>query len=167
MPKKTRIKRTYSFRKLQKKFPFIVADAVNVIGRRLVKSIMDGVDRGVDVNGKPFEPLSANTKALGGNKPLKRSGKMKDGLTKKPATVQDLKFVIDATATSRGEIYGAFHNQGYKNSYKKKQWFKGATIPKREWFGIPMNMKSGGSELKKAMREIHPRVASAWRKIAR
>ena len=108
MPKKTRIKRTYSFRKLQKKFPFIVADAVNVIGRRLVKSIMDGVDRGVDVNGKPFEPLSANTKALGGNKPLKRSGKMKDGLTKKPATVQDLKFVIDATATSRGEIYGAF-----------------------------------------------------------
>ena len=61
MPKKTRIKTTYSFKKLQKKFPGIVVDALNVISRRLVKSIQDGIDRGQDINGSSFEPLSANT----------------------------------------------------------------------------------------------------------
>ena len=165
MPKKTRIRRTYSFKKLQKKFPSIVVDALNVIGRRLVKSMDDGIDRGQDIHGNTFEPLSDNTKALGGNKPLKRSGKMQKGLRKYEATVSKPQFIIEMSAQSRGNTYGAFHNQGYKNSFKKKQWFKGATIPKREWFGVTKDMKPGGSELKKAMGEIHPRVASEWRKL--
>ena len=165
MPMKTRIRKTYSFKKLQKKFPGIVVDALNVISRRLVKSIKDGIDRGQDINGNSFESLSANTKALGGNKPLKRSGKMRDGLTRTPATVSKPQVIIEMTAKSGDDVYGAFHNQGYKNSFKEKQWFKGATIPKREWFGVTKDMKPGGSEIKKAMGEIHPRVASAWRKL--
>ena len=164
MPKKTRIRRTYSFKKLQRKFPGIVVDIVNVIGRRLTKSIMDGIDRGEDINGHSFKSLSPNTKALGGNKPLKRTGKMQKGLRKYPATISKHQFIIEMTAKSRGSTYGAFHNQGYINSNKPKQWFKGAEIPKREWFGITKDMKAGGSELNKAMKEIHPRVASAWRK---
>ena len=136
MPKKTRIRRTYSFKKLQRKFPSIVADALNVIGRRLVKSMMDGIDRGQDINGSSFAPLKSTTESLGGKQPLKRTGKMQDGLRKYEATVSKLQFMIEMNAKSRGEVYGAFHNQGYTNSNKPKQWFKGAVIPKREWFGI-------------------------------
>ena len=156
MPKKTRIKRTYSFKKLQKKFPEIVVDSLNVIGRRLVKSIMDGIDRGQDIHGSSFAPLESTTKSLGGKQPLKRTGKMKDGLRKYPATVSKPQFMVEMNAKSKkvgkragGEIYGAFHNQGYTNSFKTKQWFKGAKIPKREWFGVTKDMKAGGSELKK------------------
>ena len=163
MPKKSRIRRTYSFKKLQKKLPGIVADVLNVISRRLVKSIKDGVDRGRDIHGDSFDPLSPATKALGGNKPLKRSGKMQKGLRKYPATVSKPQFIVEMTAKSRGDVYGAFHNQGYTNSNKPKQWFKGAKIPKREWFGITKDMKPGGKDLEKALREIHPRVASKWR----
>ena len=161
---KTRIRRTYSFKKLQRKFPKMVSDSINVIGSRLVKAIQDGIDKGVDVNGKKFEPLSENTKTLGGKKPLKRSGKMQKGIKKIPSNPNTLKFIIEMSAQSRGDIYGAFHNQGYTNSFKKKQWFKGATIPKREWFGIPHSMKPGGSELKKAIKLIAPMIARAWKK---
>ena len=162
MPKKTRIRRTYSFKKLQRKFPSIVADALNVIGKRLVKSMMDGIDRGRDINGNSFAPLKSTTKALGGKQPLKRTGKMQDGLRKYPATVSKLQFMIEMNAKSRGEVYGAFHNMGYKNS--PDSWFPNAEVPKRKWFGLTKEMKPGGAEFKKAIKEIHKRVVSAWRK---
>ena len=164
MPKNVKIKQTFSFKRLQRKFPGMVVDSLNVIGRRLIKSIMEGIDKGQDINENAFKPLSANTKLLGGSKPLKRTGKMQKGLKKKPATISNPNFVITMSAESRGDTYGAFHNQGYKNSYKPKQWFKGAKIPKREWFGIPKNMKDDGSEIKKAMKEMTHRVAKAWSK---
>ena len=164
MPKKN-YRTTFSFKKLQRQFPQLVTDAINVIGRRLTLSIKQGVDKGQDINGSPFERLSNNTKKLGGRKPLKRTGKLKKGLTLTQATISKPQFVIEMSAKSRGEVYGAFHNQGYTNSHKPKQWFKGAVIPKREWFGITKDMRTGGKNLKNAMAEISPRIASAWKKI--
>ena len=162
MPNK--ISKTFDFKKLKRKFPGILSDALNTVGSRLVKSIQDGIDKGKDIKGNSFEPLSDTTKELGGRKPLDRSGKMKKGLKKEPAKPSDLKFIIEMSAESRGEIYGAFHNQGYTNSFKKKQWFKGAKIPMREWFGITKEMQPDGKEYKKAMKEVQARIVSAWSK---
>ena len=163
MPK-SKIKKTFSFKKLESLMPGIIAQTINTIGNRLVKSIKDNLESGRDINGNSFEGLSANTLKLGGNKPLVRSGKMKKGIKKTPATETSPKFVLEMTAKSRGEVYGAFHNQGYTNSFKKKQWFKGATIPRREWWGMTKEMQPEGKEFKKAMKEIHKRVVSAWHK---
>jgi len=162
MPNK--IKKTFDFDKLKRKFPSIMSDALNTVGNRLIKSIKDGIDDGNDINGNAFDSLSSSTQDLGGRKPLKRSGKMKDGLKKEPAKPSDLKFIIEMTEKSRGEIYGAYHNQGYTNSNKKKQWFKGAVIPKREWFGVTKEMQPDGKEMKKAMKEVNARIVAAWRK---
>ena len=162
MPNK--IKKTFDFKKLKRKLPGILSDAINVVGNRLVLSINDGIDKGIDIKGRPFKPLSEHTKALGGNKPLRRSGKMKRGLKKDPASPSNLKFVIEMTEKSRGEVYGAYHNQGYTNSNKKGQWFKNAKIPKREWFGITKDMQPDGKEFKKAMKEVQARIVAAWRK---
>ena len=159
-----RIKKTFDFKKLKRKFPGILSDALNVIGNRLVKSMEDGIDRGEDIKGNSFEPLKSTTMATGGKRPLKRSGKMKKGLKKDPAKPSDLKFIIEMTEKSKGEVYGAYHNQGYTNSNKKKQWFKNAKIPKREWFGITKEMQPDGKEMKKAMVEVQARIVSAWSK---
>ena len=162
MPNK--INKTFDFAKLKRKFPGILSDTLNVVGNRLVKSIKDGIDQGKDIRGDNFAPLSDNTMALGGKKPLNRTGKMKNGLTKEPARPSDLKFIVEMSAESRGSIYGAFHNQGYTNSNKKGQWFKGASVLKREWFGITKDMKPDGNEFKKAMKEAQTRIVAAWRK---
>ena len=158
-----KIKKTFSFKKLEKKMPGIIASTINVIGNRLVKSIKDNVKSGRDIDGSSFEPLKDSTKALGGKKPLFRSGKMIKGIKKTPAEAgDDPKFILEMTSESRGEVYGAFHNMGYKNS--PDSWFPNAEVPKRKWFGLTKEMKPGGSEFKKAIKEIHKRVVSAWRK---
>ena len=159
-----KIKKTFDIAKLKRKLPGILSDTLNVVGNRLVKSITDGIDQGKDIRGNVFKALSDNTIALGGNKPLNRTGKMKKGLKKELSKPSDLKFIVEMSAKSRGEVYGAFHNQGYTNSNKEGQWFKGAKIPKREWFGITKDMQPDGKEFKKAMKEFQNRIVAAWKK---
>mgnify|MGYP003150108866 CR=1 FL=1 len=149
--------------------PGIIASTINVIGNRLVKSIKDNIKSGRDVNGSSFEQLKDSTKALGGKKPLFRSGKMIKGIKKTPAkTGDDPKFVLEMTTKSsksgrkKSEVYGVFHNMGYKNP--SDSWFPNAEVPQRKWFGVTKEMKPGGTEFKEAIKEIHKRVVSAWRK---
>ena len=102
-----RIKKTFSFRKLKRKYPGILAEAINVMGSFINKAIQDGVKNGKDIHGDDFEKLKDNTIRMGGSKPLFRSGKMKETL-KKPATNRNLKFIIqmDGKSPRTKKIYG-------------------------------------------------------------
>ena len=102
-------------------------------------------------------------KKKGGGSILNYTGNMKK--TKKiPATTTNHRFIIEMAGKSKaGAYYGAYHNTGFEQT-NKKQWFYGATVPQREWFGIPKSMFPGESEYKKAMAERTFRIRSAWRK---
>ena len=158
-----RITQTYSFKKLKRKHPGILRDAINVMGSFINKAIQDGVENGTDIHGNAFEKLKPNTIMMGGSKPLLRSGKMKETLLKK-ATNKDLKFIIqmDGKSDRTGKIYGQYHNEGYVNS--PKAMFPGAKVEKREWFGIPKTMKEGGKELDKALLDMRMAIRMAWKK---
>ena len=73
MAKKTKIKQTFDFGKLAHKFPSILSEGLNVIGKNINKAIQDGIDQGKDIKGKSFTPLEPITKELGGKKILDRS----------------------------------------------------------------------------------------------
>lgn len=128
----------------------IITLSMNQWGNAINKRIQDGVLQGKDIHDVKFTPLEPVTKRMGGKNPLKRTGNMKK--TKKlPSTGSDFTFTIkmDGVSARTGAFYGAFHNEGYTNSLKKKQWFKGATIPKREWFGVHKDLQPGGKDLEK------------------
>ena len=163
MPKPVRLKKTFNFRKLANKLDGIIVNDLNVLGNRVNKAIQDGIDKGKDINDKSFKPLEPVTKALGGKRPLKRTGNMRK--TKKtPATRSKHRFIIEMTGKSKkGAYYGAYHNTGFTQT-NPKQWFHGSKVPKREWFGIPKSMFPGESEYKKAMAERTFRIRSAWKK---
>lgn len=159
------VKTTFDLGKLGRGLDQIIANSMNQWGNRINKRIQDGVDSGTDIDGKAFEGLADVTKALGGSKPLKRTGNMKK--TKKlPSTPKDFTFTIkmDGKSSRTGAFYGAFHNEGYTNSFKKKQWFKGAEIPPRKWFGISEELRPGGSELEKIVLYTHLQIEKKWRK---
>ena len=163
MPK-TRIKKTFSFKKLAKRLNPLVISNINVMGNRINKAIQDGIESGTDIRGNAFEKLHPPPTALGGKKPLKRTGNMRK--TKKtPATISNPQFTIEMVGKSKrtGKVYGAYHNTGYTNS--PEAWFPGAKVEKREWFGIAKSMKPGGSELKKTFLQISMGIKMAWRKF--
>ena len=167
---KTRMRATFSFKKLANKLEAIILADLNAVGNRVNKAIQDGIDSGKDIHGEPFEPLHDSTKAFGGKKPLNRTGKLRK--TKKiPAKRGKNKFIIEMAGKSKkGAYYGAFHNTGYtivKNKFTKSFMPNaiGSKVEKREWFGIPNSMFPGESEYNKAIAERRMRVQSAWRKL--
>tara|TARA_Y100000310_G_C20311223_1_gene636328 strand:+ start:165 stop:653 length:489 start_codon:yes stop_codon:yes gene_type:complete len=162
MPK-TRVKSTFNFKKLAKKLDNIIVADLNAVGNHINKAIQDGIDSGTDIKGKSFKRLEPITVALGGKKPLNRTGNMRK--TKKiPATASKKQFTIEMSGKSKkGAYYGAYHNTGFVQT-NPKQWFHGSEVPKREWFGIPKSMFPGESAYEKAIAERSMRVRSAWKK---
>ena len=176
MPKGVRIKKTFNFKKFANKLDSIIVADLNAVGNHINKAIQDGIDSGKDIHGNNFVPLEPITVALGGKKPLDRTGKMRK--TKKiPATRAKKSFIIEMAGKSKkegkrkkfGVYYGAYHNTGFTQT-NPKQWFFGARVPgkspyKREWFGIPKSMFPGEAAYQKAIAERHMRVRSAWKKL--
>ena len=163
MPK-TRMKSTFSFKKLANKLDSIIVADLNTVGNHINKAIQDGIDSGKDIKGKSFKKLKPVTIELGGKKPLNRTGNMRK--TKKiPATRTKKSFTIEMSGKSKkGAYYGAYHNTGFTQT-NPKQWFHGSKVPQREWFGIPKSMFPGEAAYQKAIAERHMRVRSAWKKL--
>ena len=162
MPK-TRMRSTFSFKKLANKLNKIISDDLNVTGNKIYVMIQKGIDSGTDIKGKSFKRLEPITVELGGKKPLNRTGNMRK--TKKiPATRSKKQFIIEMSGKSKkGAYYGAYHNTGFDQT-NPKQWFHGSHVPKREWFGIPKSMYPGEAEYQKAIAERSFRIRSAWKK---
>tara|TARA_Y100000310_G_scaffold202499_1_gene202717 strand:- start:1151 stop:1633 length:483 start_codon:yes stop_codon:yes gene_type:complete len=158
MPNKTRMKKTFSFKKLANKIDDIVVKDINTLGNHINKTIQKGIDKGKDIKGNSFKKLEPITVALGGKKILDRTGEMRKTQTYK-ATSSNPKYIIEMQTK-----YGVYHNTGFTQT-DKKQWFYGAKVPKREWFGIPKSMTPGESGYKKAVLERHLRIKMAWKKL--
>ena len=158
MPNKTRMKKSFSFKKLANKIDDIVVNDINTLGNHINNAIQNGIDRGTDIHGKSFVPLEPTTIALGGRKILDRTGKMRQTSTFK-ATSSNPKFIIEMRTK-----YGVYHNTGFTQT-NKKQWFHGSKVPQREWFGIPKSMTPGESGYEKAVVERHLRIKMAWGKL--
>lgn len=166
MPKPIRVKKTFSFRKLANKLDQIIVADLNAVGNHINKAIQDGIDKEEDIHGKKyssFAPMKQITKDLGGKKLLNRTGNMRK--TKKiPATRAKKEFIIQMNGKSKkGAYYGAYHNTGFEQTHPK-QWFTGAVVPQREWFGIPKTMFPGEAAYNKAIAERRLRIRSAWKK---
>ena len=168
MPK-TRMKSTFSFKKLANKLDSIIVADLNTVGNHINKAIQDGIDSGKDVKGNNFEPLHDSTIAFGGKKPLNRTGNMRK--TKKiPATRTKQSFTIEMAGKSKkGRYYGAYHNTGFtivENKFTKSFMPNaiGVQVKPREWFGIPKSMFPGETAYEKAIAERSMRVRSAWKK---
>ena len=151
------MKSTFSFKKLANKLESIIIADLNVKGNRINKAIQDGINNGKDIHGKSFKKLKDTTIALGGIKPLKRTGKMSE-TQKLPAKKGNLKFTIVAHTH-----YGAYHNTGFTQT-NPKQWFHGAVVPQREWFGVHKSMFPGESEYEKSNPERSFRISQSWKK---
>ncbi len=143
-------------RNLSRNLPDVTKFMLNQLGNRINKAIQDGIDAGKDIEGKSFEPLSEKTsapqrRALNkGTKPLLLTGNMRR--TKKiPATTDKMRFIIKMDAkkgkNKRKVQYGAFHNEGFTNSFKSR--YPNTKVPTRRWFGIPKSMRIGGKENRK------------------
>ena len=163
MPKPVRMKSTFSFKKFANKLDSIIVADLNTVGNHINKAIQDGIDSGKDINGKGFKPLEPITKELGGNKPLDRTGNMRKTKIIR-ATSAKKQFIIEMSGKSKkGRYYGAFHNTGFTQT-NDKQWFHGAKVPKRAWFGIPKSMFPGEAAYEKAIASRSLMVKSAFKK---
>ena len=60
MAKKTKIKKTYSFKKLSNKIDDIIVKDLNTLGTHINAAIQDGIDRGEDINGDSLISHSPN-----------------------------------------------------------------------------------------------------------
>ena len=160
-----KVRTTFDLGKLGRNLDKIIVNSMNQWGNAINKRIQDGVNSGIDIDDKRFEPLSDATKSLGGSKPLKRTGRMKE-TSKDPSTPANLNFTIkmEGKSSRTGAYYGAFHNEGYTNSFKKKQWFKGAEIPPRKWFGVAKDWLPGGKEVEKIILYTELQIIKKWRK---
>ena len=124
MAKKSTVKMTKNFsaKKLKKNLNKIIVDGLNVMGRNVNLEIQKNTAAGIDVHGNKFDSLEQSTKderdRLGfSGPPLNRTGNMKQTSFTR-ATLAKPIFTIEMTGKSSrtGEIYGAYHNQGFVNS---------------------------------------------------
>ena len=171
MAKSAKIKTTFSLKKLAKKVPGLMVDLLNAKGKAIHDGIQNGIDLQKDIKDKSYKSMRQSTKDLRtkkqqGTKLLDISGTMRQTKQIK-ATINNPQYTIMNTGKSKrtGAYYGAFHNKGYTNSNKPKQWFKGAKIPKREWFGIPKNSKPGGKDYQKSSAVALAMIRDAWKKF--
>tara|TARA_R110002020_G_scaffold472472_1_gene700583 strand:+ start:9934 stop:10497 length:564 start_codon:yes stop_codon:yes gene_type:complete len=173
--------KNFSHKKLANNLDEIMAENLNDIGNWINKSIQDGLRSGKDINDKSFAPLSTKSTTIlrPSGKPLmgsKRSENLRK--TKKiPATKKNLEFIIEATGKSQatlptlggkkvkrkkaGQIYGAYHNEGYTTSSKSA--IPNKEVPKREWFGIPKSALPKGKNYEKASLNRRLRIQKAIR----
>ena len=149
-----RIKQTFDLIKLSKKLDGIYVDAINVLGSRCNLAIQDNINNGGDPK---FEKLKKSTLRLGGKQPLNRSGKLKKGIKKTPATKASQVFKLDISTK-----YGALHHTGYTTDPKSA--IPNAKVPPRKWFLVPKSIQPGGADFEKMMFTIKAQIASAWRK---
>ena len=169
MPKGSRVKKTFSFKKLADKIDDIIVKDINALGNHINKTIQEGIDSGKDINGNSFEPLHDSTKAFGGKKPLDRTGNMRKTKPTK-ATKSKLQYIIDMVGKSKkGRHYGAYHNTGFtivKNKFTERYMPEaiGVQVKPREWFGIPKSMTPGQPDYQKAVVERSLRIKSAFKK---
>ena len=182
MAKKFKIKSNFSYAKLARKLPDILEDNLNILGAHVNKAIQDGIDSGVDINGKSFKRLSteSTTKLREGSTPLKMRGHLrKTKLTK--ATSANPVFTIEMVGksqatlptlkgkkvkrTTAGKVYGAFHNQkdGYTTSSKSA--IPDRKVPQRQWFGLSKSVLPGGKEYQKASLNRKLKIQAAIRTV--
>jgi len=165
-------KRTFDLHKMATSLNKVISDTLNVHGRRVNKDIQDGIRSGKDLDDQPFKDLSDNTRKLGGNKPLFRSGNMSKTKLTPSRSGENPIYQIEMVGKSKkagrsegGKVYGAFHNTGYTNS--PKSWFPNAKVPQRRWFGISKRMEPGSEGHKKYELERSMRIRSAFKKMGR
>ena len=143
---------------------------LNEYGRRINKSIQDGLNNATDITGKRFKSGGQFTHdsvqdGHSHKRPLVRSGRLQNSIKKFPATPKKLTFIIKSnvkskarwnievdgkkssgTRSRRGVNYGAMLNEGFTTS--KKSMIPNKQVQFRNWFGIPSKFLVGGSEWK-------------------
>ena len=163
-----KVTRNFDFDKLIKSTA--MSRWLNEYGNRINKSIQDGLDNATDITGQRFESGGAFTHESvqdghAHQRPLVRSGRLKNSVKKLPATPKKLTFTIKSgvkskarwnvevggkkssgTRNRRGVNYGAMLNKGFKTS--PESLIPNKKVPFRNWFGIPSKFLVGGSELK-------------------
>lgn len=161
-----KIRSNFSFRNVGDALDDIFIDAVNQLGNHLNVSIQNGLDEGIDIHGKAFEPLKPHSVELRGdsapkpllNRGLKNPSEKKalraTGITK--ASTQNPMFRLEG----RSE-HGYWHNVGFKQT-SQKQWYTGAVVPKREWFGLTKDVKPGGDQYKRMQLDIKLRIETKF-----
>tara|TARA_Y100001938_G_C8086992_1_gene432650 strand:- start:452 stop:949 length:498 start_codon:yes stop_codon:yes gene_type:complete len=143
------------FSKLGRNLPVIVEGSLQQVANRINKAIQEGIEQSKDIDGQPFEPLSPDTsipiraRKKQGSKPLLITGNMRTTKIERKPDSFIIKMDAKKGKNKRKVQYGAYHNQGYRNS--EDSAFPGTTVPQRKWFGIPKSMQKNGSELKKFM----------------
>ena len=156
---------TFDLGKLSRKLSELVDDGLDSMATRVNHSIQKGIDTGVDIENKPFEPLGpARSSVRGpGAKILDDEGRMrKTTLIKASASGGKHTAIIRMSGRrAKGKYVGTLHNEGYTVTAGR---FKGSTVPKRNWFGIPKDMRAGGKEYKKAIGLIKKDIRRAWKK---
>ena len=162
------VKKSFSNRKLAGILDDMMAERLNIMGKNVLDGIHNNLDMGLDINDNKFEPLSDITSAMRmskakGTQPLVITGNMrKTKLTRASRNNQVYTIELVGKSKRTGKIYGAFHNEGYRNG-PSPSWFPGAKVPKRKWFGITKEMRPGGSDYKKAMEQIRIRLRRGWK----
>jgi len=161
------VKKSFSNRKLAGILDDMMAEQLNIMGKNINDAIQNGIDIGLDIDDNRIEPLAPSTlakrQAKGqGTKPLDITGNMrKTKLTQASRSNQVYTIEMVGKSSRTGNVYGAFHNQGYTNSSRSR--YPNAKVPKREWFGIPKQSKPGGSDYKKVMAQISLRLRRGWK----
>ena len=161
-----KIRSNFSFRNVGDALDDIFIDAVNQLGNHLNVSIQNGLDEGIDIHGKSFEQLKPHSVELRGDsapKPLLNRGLKNPndpralratGIVK--ANAQKPRFQLQSK-----NVHGYWHNIGFKQT-SPKQWYTGAVVPKREWFGLTKDVKPGGDQYKRMQLDIKLRIETKF-----
>ena len=148
-----KMKKNFNLGKLSDKLDKMYVAALNDLGSRLNKAIQDNINAGGDPK---FEPLKDSTKRLGGKEPLNRTGKLKKGVKKTPATASRQRFMLEISTK-----YGGLHHTGYVTAPGSK--IPNKKVPARKWFIIPKSIQPGGEHYNKMMTTLKARIVAGWK----
>ena len=143
---------------------------LNEYGRRINKSIQDGLNTSTDITGKRFKSGGDFThKSVqdghAHKRPLIRSGRLQESVKWLPSSPSKLTFIIKSSVKSkarwnvevdgkkssgtrgkRGVNYGSMLNEGFTTS--STSLMPNKKVPFRNWFGVPSKFLVGGTEWK-------------------
>ena len=169
-------KRNYSFVKASALLSGIIADVLTDMIKYQNSAIQDGIKTSTDIKGSPFKRLKE-----GSTLPIRnRRGHgftplftmKKGGFGVSGGDVQTGKS-LRATRifkANRNNLvaklkmlnkHGVYHNEGYTTA--SGSMIPGKKVPRREWFGISKEMKSGGSKHKAFMAITMQKLKSSFR----
>lgn len=163
---------------LEKNFDFnkvriqkISSDWMNMLMNHINKSIQDGIDKGVDIDGKPFAPVSQFTKnskhdKQGHKRILERSGRMRQTRLLRPTPTKMTFEIVSGKFKSKSRWNVEYKGKKSSGTRQKPKYNYGAghlnqhstspdslipnkSVPKRKWFGIPKDMLPNGLQWKK------------------